>query len=265
MTPVRRFLLRLVTLFRAGKAEDDLGREIAAHLQLLEDEFIAQGMTREDAAYAARRAFGGVDQAKEHQRDVRSFRWLAGWPMDLKLGARMLVKSPGLTAIGVVALAIAIGAGAAFMEFTRDLLEPKLEVPGGERLVGIKVWNAERRREETRLIKDFDNWQANATQLKDLGGARGIGRDLTTPDGRIDAVRGVEISASAFRLIPTPPLMGRPLRAEDERPEAPDVVVIGHDVWIGRFQARSDVLGLTARLGSTDYTVVGVMPEGFGF
>src|SRR6185436_6683055 len=66
---MRRSIRRFLTLFRAGKAESDLAREIDGHLQLLEDDFVAKGMSREDAHFAARRAFGGVEQAKELQRD----------------------------------------------------------------------------------------------------------------------------------------------------------------------------------------------------
>lgn len=91
MPPVRRFVLRLLSHFRSTRAERELAREIESHLQLLEDGFRAQGMSAADARCAARRAFGGVEQAKEQQRDARSFRWLTGWSMDLKLGARMLV------------------------------------------------------------------------------------------------------------------------------------------------------------------------------
>src|SRR5687768_14269249 len=114
---MRHLLRRFVTLFRFDSAERELSREIQAHLQLLEDKYIAQGMSKDEARYAAKREFGGVEQAKELQRDARSFRWLAGWPMDMKLGARMLVKSPGLTAIAVIALAVAFGAGALYLEF----------------------------------------------------------------------------------------------------------------------------------------------------
>ena len=103
MTGIRRFLNRLVKLFRPGKADTDLSREIAAHLQLLEDRFVSQGMRCDEARYAAKRAFGGVEQTKELQRDERSFRWLAGWPIDLKLGARMLIKTPGSSALPLAA------------------------------------------------------------------------------------------------------------------------------------------------------------------
>src|SRR5829696_904772 len=74
MPPVRRFMLRLLSHLRVNRAERELAREIDAHLSLLEDGFRAKGMTSVEARQAARRAFGGVEQAKEHQRDARSFR-----------------------------------------------------------------------------------------------------------------------------------------------------------------------------------------------
>jgi hypothetical protein len=97
MTAIRRFTQRLLAVFRASRAEDELAREIDAHLRLLEDGFVSNGMSREEARFAARRAFGGVEQAKEHQRDARSFRWLDDSRIDFKLGARMLAKYPALS------------------------------------------------------------------------------------------------------------------------------------------------------------------------
>ena len=191
MTQARRFLRRLVTLFRPGRAESDLSREINAHLQLLEDKHVAEGMSRDEARYAARRTFGGVEQAKEQQRDARSFRWLAGWPMDLKLGARMLVKSPGLTIVAVTALAIAIGACAAYFELMHDLINPRLPVADADRIVGVRVWNAERRKEEWRSLQDVAVWRANTRTIEQLGAARPISRHLTTADGRTEPARVV--------------------------------------------------------------------------
>jgi hypothetical protein len=91
MAGVLRLFLRFLAFFRSGRAEADLAREISAHLKLLEDGFLARGMSAEDARYAARRAFGGVEQVKERQRDTRSFRWLGGASLDFKLGFRMLI------------------------------------------------------------------------------------------------------------------------------------------------------------------------------
>jgi hypothetical protein len=197
-----RFFRRLLALFRPRQADADLVREIDAHLQLLEDQFVERGMARADARYAARRAFGGVEQAKELQRDERSFRWLAGWPMDMKLGVRMLAKSPGLTAVAVTALAIAIGAGAAYLEFVNDLVRPSFSVPGGDRIVGVRVWNTENSQPHARLVPDFSLWRARATAFAELGAVRPVNHPLLAGDGRADPARGVEISANAFRLFP---------------------------------------------------------------
>jgi putative ABC transport system permease protein len=265
MAAVRRLLLRLVALFRSNRAEADLAREIAAHLQLLEDKFIAQGMSRDDARSAARRAFGGIEQAKEHQRDARSFRWLAGWPMDLKLGVRMLVKSPGLTVIAVAALAVAIGGGAAYLEFVNDLFRPTLPIREGHRIVGIQNWDPATGNPEHRSLHDFARWRERLVSVEHLGAFLGLERNLITDDGRAELVRGVAISASAFRLVSTPPLLGRPLIEEDERAGADPVVVIGYDVWQARFGGHPNVVGSTVRLGSSSHTIVGVMPSGFGF
>ncbi len=265
MTHVRRFLNRLISLFRSGKAESELAREITAHLQLLEDQFVGQGMSRDDARYAARRAFGGVEQAKERQRDARSFRWLAGWPMDLKLGVRMLAKSPGLTAIGVIALAVAIGAGAAYLEFVNDLIRPSLPFPNSERIVGIRVWDVERRAPEPRLLHEFALWHGQARTLEHLGAVAVLEDHPITSDGRAEPARGVAISAAAFRLFSATPLVGRTLLEQDEQPGAAPVAVIGQDMWQERFNSDANVIGHTVQLGAVVHTIVGVMPEGFGF
>jgi putative ABC transport system permease protein len=265
VTEIRRFLNRLVRLFRPGKADSELSREIAAHLQLLEDRFVSQGMRPDDARYAAKRAFGGVEQTKELQRDERSFRWLAGWPIDLKLGARMLVKTPGLTVIAVIALAVAIGGGAAYLEFVNDFFRPKLSFAGGNRLVGILNFDLSKADVETKSLHEFGLWKGRLRTIADVGVGRALEQNLITADGRIEPIRGIEISASIFRVIPTAPLYGRPLLDDDERPGATPVVVIGEDLWRARFGADPAIVGRTVRLGETTHTVIGVMPAGFGF
>jgi predicted permease len=262
---LRRFVRRAGALLRPGRAEADLSREIGAHLQLIEDQYVSGGMSREEARSAARRAFGGVEQAKEMQRDERSFRLLAGWPMDLKLGARMLVKSPGLTVVAVIALAIAIGAGAAYREFTNDWIHPTLDGPGADRLVGIQVWNTERRKPEWQALADFVVWRDHAATVEAIGAAVEFDRSLVTEDGRTAIARAAEISATAFRLLQTAPVIGRTLREADERSDAAPVAVIGHELWQERFDGDPNVLARTVRIGAVPHAIVGVMPEGFGF
>lgn len=265
MQEIRRILLRLITLFRAEKADAELTREINAHLQLLEDQFMAKGMSPDEARYAAKRAFGGLDQTKEAQRDMRSFRGLAGWSMDLKLGMRMLVKTPGITVIAVIALGVGIGAGASYLEFLNNLFRAKLTFPGGDRLVGLLNWNLAKGDVEDRSVFEFAAWKTQLTTVEGLGAARLFEDVVTAEDGRIHTASGAEISASAFRVIPTPPLYGRPLLDDDEKPSAEAVVVIGENLWQAAFQSDPRIIGRSVRLGETLRTVVGVMPRGFGF
>lgn len=252
MSTARRVLSRFLAFFRSSRAERELAREINSHLRLLEDGYLAQGMTAEEARSAARRAFGGVEQVKELQRDERSFRWLAGWSMDLKLGARMLVKYPGLTIIGGTAIAFGIAVGAAGFEGLTQIASPTLPLPSGHRIVAINHVDLHTVREELSVVEH-------------AGGFRSVERNLVAEDGVPEPVAVAEISASAFDIAGRAPLLGRTLSGSDEALGAPPVVVIGEGVWRRRFASDPAIIGRGARLGGVETTVVGVMPADFGF
>jgi len=265
MTGLRRFFLRSVSFLRAGRAEDDLAREINAHLALLEEQYVAAGMSAEEARWAARRAFGGVEQTKEHQRDARSFRWLDDSWLDFKLGARMLVKYPGLSLVGGVAMAVAIAFGTASFAFFYSYLYPTLAIDEGDRVVSLENWDLAANNEERQALHDFVTWREELKSFQEVGAFRTIGRNLIVPGGSVEAVAVAEMTASGFRIARVPPLLGRPLVEDDHRQGAMPVLVIGFDVWKGRFASDPAAVGRQVRLGQTVHTIVGVMPEGFAF
>lgn len=252
MAELRRVIRRLLAIFRLTHAEDELRREITAHLHLLEEEYVARGMSASEARYAARRAFGGVEQVKEHYRDEQSYRWLAGWSMDLKLGTRMLVKYPGLTIIGGCAIAFGIAVGAAGFEGFTQIASPSLPLPSGHRIVAIAG-------------VDLETVRERLTVVELAGGYRTVERNLIVGNGVPEPVAVAEINASAFEIAGRPPLFGRTLAASDEAPAAPPVVVIGEEIWKRRFASDPAIIGRSARLGAVETTVVGVMPADFGF
>src|SRR5688572_219404 len=180
---MRRTILRLLSSFRSSRAERELAREILSHLHLLEDQYIARGMDAEEARYAARRAFGGVEQVKEHQREARMFRWLAGWPMDLKLGGRMLVKYPGLTIVGGIAMAFAICVGLVIFQVVSLFTNPTLPLSEGARLVEIRSMDVAANDEEEQILHDFLEWQQSLRSLTDVGAWRDSGRNLVVAAG----------------------------------------------------------------------------------
>ena len=197
---MRRTILRLLTSLRPHRAESDLDREIRSHLQLLEDKYVADGISRSEARYAARRAFGGVEQVKEHQRDARMFRWVAGWRMDLKIGARMLVKYPGLTIVGGLAMAFAIWAGLAIFQVVGLFTNPTLPLTQGTRLVEIRNIDVAANDEEPRILYDFLEWRQSLQTLTDIGAWRNSSRNLVIAPGDASPVTVAEMSASGFRV-----------------------------------------------------------------
>ncbi len=265
MTTIRRFVLRLLTFFRSGSAESELSREIHSHLQLIEDEFVAKGMPRDEARLAARRAFGGVEQAKVQHRDTRGFRWLEDSRIDFKLGARMLVKYPGLSLIGGAGLAVGIAIGAAFFAMTYAFFNATIPGDGGDRIVALENWDIDANNEMLRSMHDLLVWQREMKTVEQIGAFRTVGRTLTIPGGSVEGVQVAQITATGFDITRVAPVIGRPLLPADESADATPVVVIGHDVWQSKFGGETSVLGRELRLGDAVHTVVGVMPEGYGF
>src|SRR5687768_7612520 len=260
-----RRLRRLTSLF-GGRAvdrerqEQELKDELAFHFTTEVERRVAAGQSPADALVSAKRDFGNVPLVEEVTRDM----W--GWSMqDYKLGLRMLVKYPGLTIAGGLALAIAIGIGAGWYDLSRQLLHPSVPLPDGHRLVELDLDNALTGEDEQRLLHDFVAWRGDLRSVEDLGAYRTIERNLTQAGRPSRAVLLAETTASAFLVARVPPILGRTLIDADEQSGAQAVVVIGYDVWQRQFDGRRDLVGQAVQLGQTTATVVGVMPEGFRF
>jgi predicted permease len=185
--------------------------------------------------------------------------------LDWKLGGRMLLKYPGLSVIGGLTLATAIGLGAGWFEVTRQLLQPRLPFPDGHSIVRIDNWDAAKSEVDAHALYDFQFWREQLESIRELGAYRSLERNLITRDGSAQPAAVAEISASAFPLTRVTPLLGRPLLETDEQPGSADVVVIGYDIWQSLFNGDPGVIGRMVRLGRLPATIVGVMPEGFHF
>ena len=185
--------------------------------------------------------------------------------MDLKLGLRMLIRYPGLTIVGGLAMAFAIAVGAAAFEFLNQVVSPTLPLPDGGRIVGIRLWHTSAHGVEEQALWDYTTWKGRLETIDDLGVFRTVERNVIGGDVLGDPILTAEISASAFALPRVPPLHGRLIGEADEQAGAPPVAVIGHDVWQSRFGGDPRVVGRIVQIGAAPHTIVGVMPEGFGF
>jgi putative ABC transport system permease protein len=188
------------------------------------------------------------------------FSWL-----DFKVGFRMLARYPGLTIVGTVAIAIAIALGSLYFEGLNKWENPRLPSPDADRIVSIRNWDVDALSTESRSLYDYAIWRDQAKTLDHIGAAVPFVRNLATDDRRVEPVSGADISPNAFGLLETAALLGRSLSDRDAQPSEPPVVVISYALWKARFDGDPGVVGRAVRLGTSVATIVGVMPEGFGF
>jgi putative ABC transport system permease protein len=246
-----------------SRADRELDDEVAAHLAEAADEHIARGLSPQDAKYAALRDFGGVTQVKQVHREMRGFTYM-NW-LDLKLGGRMLVKYPGLTIVGGLAMSFAILVGIVIFQFAGLFLYPSLPLANGDRIVALGLRDVAENEEEPKALFDFISWRESLRTVDHLGASRDAIRTLITADGDARPALVAEMSSSGFTVAQGQPLIGRVLTPADEQPAAPAVAVIGHELWTTRFGSDPNVLGRTVQLGAEHPTIVGVMRDGFAF
>lgn len=257
---------RLRLLFARRAAEARMNREFQFHLEMEADQLArVKGLPPDEARRQALAAFGGVEQHKEALRDGRGLAWLSGLSLDLKLGLRMLLKYPGLTLAGGLALAIAIGVGAAWYDLTGKFLAPTIPLPEGDRLVSIETRNTLTNESERRVARDFLEWRRDLHTIEELGAFRPDTRNLVVDNAAPQRIWMAELTAAAFGAGRMPALLGRGLLDSDEMPGAPSVVVLGYDIWQRTLGGRQDVIGSAVKLGNAPATVIGVMPKGFGY
>ena len=259
----------------------EVDEELRFHLEQRTREYMARGMSPEAAREAAARRFGDTSRVRDactsvlvadrHAEERRTFARVSS--LDVKLGARMFARYPGLSLVAVCGMAVAIAFGAGYFALVGNFVDAPVPVEGGDRLVMVRnqyVPGPEAARtgktgEADSRAFDFAHWQRGAQAIADLSAFHDDKRNLITEDGQVQLVRVAAITASGLRVTGVQPHLGRALVEDDERPGAPPVIVLGYDEWVRRFNGDAGVLGRTVRLADIPHTVVGVMPEGFGF
>jgi predicted permease len=267
-------------LFRWAQADQELEDELRDHLERRTGEYVAQGMTHQEARRHARLDLGGIEQTKEKCRDARRVNWIQDFAQDLHFSLRVLRKSPGFTAVVILTLALGIGANTAIFSFIDAVLLRSIPVKDSQQLV-VFNWSARANpklqghsgygdcADQTGIgdcslsLPFYKTVRAQASAFSGMAAFAGpFGVDLSG-NGAASIVRGLYVSGDFFSTLGVSTLIGRPLTSSDDSPSAPPAIVLNYAYWVRAFGAAPSVVGRTVRLDSTTVTIVGVADPHF--
>jgi putative ABC transport system permease protein len=261
ITRLRHFVRNLL---RRDRVERDLSDELDGCIDLLIEENVAHGMSREDARRAARMEIGG-EPVKEHVRDVRAGAWLDALRQDLRFGVRALIRRPGFTIIAVLTLGVGIGATTAMFSLVDSVLLKPLPFREPGRLT--TVWEVRPRFNAPRIepaTLNYLDWQQQVQAFESLS-AYIAGFVNLTGSGAPERLPIAQVTPDLFPTLGVEPFIGRGFAAPEGAPGRTTAAILSYGLWQRRFGADRAIVGQTIQLDGEPHVVVGVMPRGFQF
>src|SRR5215475_2232997 len=261
MSALRQIFARLRGLFSGPRSDRDLTEELQSHLEALTEENVRRGMSPEEARRAARREFGGVEQTKELYREQRGLPFVETLWNDLRYGLRMLMKTPGVTFVAILTLAIGIGANVAIFSVVNAVLLAPFPYPTPDRLAIVwSVYGLEGRapaagpeltymQQHSRLFEEFAGVWAQSGAL--------------TGEGEPEQVKVGQVTWNFLSMLSAKPLLGRFFTPEEQGSGGAPVIILSDGLWRRRFGGDGRVIGRAVRLNGRLLTIVGVMPAKF--
>jgi putative ABC transport system permease protein len=259
--------------------EAEIVEELAQHLDDVYRRVLASGATEGDAKRAAFNELTTEHSLlNELQRsqyrapaeipvagEARSLNVLADFLQDLRFAVRMLRKSPGFTAVAVIALALGIGANTAIFSVVNTVLLRPLPYKDPDQLV--MVWEDATRHgypRDTPAAANFVDWRDQNSVFTGMAAIADMNFNLTGT-GDPERLKGRRVSANLFPLLAVDPQLGRVFSAAEDQPGAAKVTLLSYRLWQRGFGGDPAIVGKPLTLNSETYTIVGVMPARFQF
>jgi len=185
---------------------------------------------------------------------------------DVRSGLRMLVKYPTLSVVAILTLGLGIGLSTTVYCVVNGGLFKGLPFPDADRIVAVvNTRPAQNQPQQPISVQDLVIWNERQTSFEKFGAYFFAAMNLSAEEGRPERHSGGLLTVGAFEALGVQPILGRGFREGDDRPGAEPVVLLGHDLWRDRYASSPDIVGKTIRASGVQRTVIGVMPEKFGF
>jgi len=250
----------------------DVDDELEFHLEMSARDYQARGLAPDEARRAARERFGDPtrvarwlrrhDHAQDRARRAREA--MSTVAMNLRLGARNLLRQPTFAAAVVLTLALGIGGTTAMFSVVYGVLLKPLPFGDPDRVVRLWTeWKPSFGRTAVSSANARD-WRAQNRVFEDIALIRN-GNYSFTGSGEPERLQGARVWASFFPVLRVTPLLGRTFTEAEERFGHENVVVLSHALWVRRFNGDSSIVGRTIPLNGVPTTVIGIMKPDFHF
>src|SRR5437879_1475611 len=259
---LRIFGARLRGLFRERHLDGDLDAELRAHLEMLTEENILRGMSPAEARCAARREFGGFEQAKQLYREQRSIQLFDVLLQDVRFALRGFGKRPGFALVAILTLALGIGSTTAVFSVVDRILFRSLPYPQDDRLVSFGD-SAPFEANEFVLGPDYVDWRKAQTPFESVTSFVPGGADCDLTEKNPVRLKCALVESTFLPTFDMQPFLGRNFTSDEDRPNAPRVALVSYGLWRSRFASDRNLPGRTISLDGKPTVVVGVLPPQF--
>ena len=263
MRQLRAWFVRLGGFFLRNRSERELVAEMESHLQMHIEDNLRTGMSSEMARREALMKLGGVEQTKEIYRDRRGLPLIETLFQDLRFAARMLLKNPGFTAIAVLTLVLGIAATTAIFSVVYGVLLRPLPYPNPDQI--IQLWELDAKGHRMNFPEpNFLDMRSSSQSLAALAECNAGPFTIT---GGAEPTRTVAalVSRDFFQVMGVSPVLGRSFSPEDQREGAGPVLLVSHGYWQRHLGGSNELSKFNLVADHRVFSVIGVMPEGFGF
>jgi predicted permease len=267
--------LRVRSLFRRTQTDQELDDELRDHLERKTAEYVAQGMTQEEAQRRARIELDGVEQTKEKCRDTRRVNWIQDFIQDSRHTMRQLRMAPAFTITTVLTLALGIGATTSIFTLVHAVLLKSLPVANPAQLYRLGkearccYWGGLSQESEFSLVSYelYKYFRDHTPAFAELAAFQadepllGVRRSGSTEP--IGSYPSELVSGNYFEMFGIQPYAGRMLRGDDDRPGAPPVAVMSYRLWQQQYGSDPSVIGGAFTMDGQTFVVVGITPPNF--